>query len=125
MSESMLCKTRGCLDMAMHMQVQGDDTCCAGRVQGNPNYGLQYSASPFGFAVTRVGSSTAALFNTAGNRIVFKVRGSALRHMLLQRHMLRSTLGHAYPRANAPEAGQCIKKACAGNTASSLCRTSI
>ena len=48
-----------------------------GRVQGNPKYGLQYSALPFGFAVTRVGLSTAALFNTAGNRIVFKVCTSA------------------------------------------------
>ena len=59
--------------MAMHIASQHDHTCCAGRVQGNPKYGLQYSASPFGYAVTRVGSSTAALFNTAGNRIVFKV----------------------------------------------------
>ena len=44
-----------------------------GRVQGNPRYGLQYSALPFGFAVTRTGSSSAALFNTAGNRVIFKV----------------------------------------------------
>ncbi|CAK0786903.1 hypothetical protein CVIRNUC_010117 [Coccomyxa viridis] len=43
-----------------------------GRVQGNPKYGLQYSAQPFGFAVTRTGSSSPALFNTAGNRFVFK-----------------------------------------------------
>ena len=46
---------------------------CTGRVQGNPKYGLQYSAQPFGFAVTRTGSSSPALFNTAGSRVVFKV----------------------------------------------------
>lgn len=54
-----------------------------GRVQGNPKYGLQYSAQPFGFAVTRTGSSSPALFNTAGNRFVFKVWPAPLQSELL------------------------------------------
>jgi len=46
----------------------------AGRTQGSPRYTLQYSSSPFGFAVSRSdGSSNAPLFNTAGKRLVFKV----------------------------------------------------
>lgn len=47
----------------------------AGQDQGSPQYTLQYSASPFGFAVSRTGSSGAPLFNTAGKRLVFKVLG--------------------------------------------------
>lgn len=46
----------------------------AGRTQGSPKYTLQYSSSPFGFAVSRSdGSSNVPLFNTAGKRLVFKV----------------------------------------------------
>jgi hypothetical protein len=45
----------------------------AGQGQGSPQYSLQYSASPFGFAVSRAGGSDAPLFNTAGKRLVFKV----------------------------------------------------
>lgn len=45
----------------------------AGGSQGSPQYALQYSASPFGFAVTRSdGSTPVPLFNTAGNRLIFK-----------------------------------------------------
>ncbi len=47
---------------------------CIGSLQGSPKYTLQYSASPFIFAVSRSdGSTTTALFNTAGSRLVFKV----------------------------------------------------
>ena len=46
----------------------------AGQNQGKPQYTLAYSASPFGFAVNRAGSSAAPLFNTAGSRLIFKVR---------------------------------------------------
>lgn len=46
----------------------------AGQTQGTPNLQFAYSASPFGFAITRIGDNqTFPLFNTAGNRIVFKV----------------------------------------------------
>lgn len=50
---------------------------CAGQQQGRPSYSLQYSSSPFGFDVSRAGGGAAPLFNTAGNRIIFKVTPQA------------------------------------------------
>ena len=38
------------------------------------NYVFNYSTSPFTFAVARADSNGEALFNTAGQRFIFKVR---------------------------------------------------
>lgn len=51
-----------------------NSVCFAGNTDGSPLLELKYSASPFGFAVVRSGSTKEVpLFNTAGTRIVFKV----------------------------------------------------
>ena len=43
------------------------------------NYLFNYSTSPFTFAVARSDSNGEALFNTMGQRFIFKVRGDSLR----------------------------------------------
>ena len=51
------------------------DPWTASAASGGPaSYTFNYSASPFSFAVSRGGSNADPVFNTAGTRLVFKVR---------------------------------------------------
>ena len=51
------------------------DAWTAPAASGGPaSYMFNYSASPFSFAVSRGGSNADPVFNTAGTRLIFKVR---------------------------------------------------
>ena len=50
------------------------DALCGPVVSGGPaSYTFNYSATPFSFAISRSGSNSEPIFNTAGTRLMFKV----------------------------------------------------
>lgn len=54
--------------------LQWSDALCGLAVSGGPaSYTFNYSATPFSFAISRSGSNTEPIFNTAGTRLMFKV----------------------------------------------------
>lgn len=62
---------------------QSQSICHSGSTDGSPLLELKYSASPFGFAVVRTdGRKAFPLFNTAGSRLVFKVKWHVLLEVL-------------------------------------------
>ena len=54
--------------------LQWSDALCGLAVSGGPaSYTFNYSATPFSFAISRSGSNSEPIFNTAGTRLMFKV----------------------------------------------------